>query len=481
MTKIVATLGPASNSPEMIAALVAAGVNCFRLNFSHGSHEDHLNKIKIIRTIEQESDLPIGIIADLQGPKLRIHTIAGGEATLTVGNSFELMLDRQEGSPSGCSLCHQEIFAVAHEGMELLLDDGRLRIQVTQAEADKLQTRVLVGGVLKSNKGINLPGVHLPISALTKRDRVDLEFALEHGADWIALSFVQSERDLLEARKIIGTRAKIIAKIEKPLALKHIDQIIDASDAIMVARGDLGVECDPADVPVMQKMLVRKARAASRAVIVATQMLESMTASPTPTRAEASDVATALYDGTDAVMLSAESASGKYPRESVEFMRRIINRIEQDPEYRFALDRAALDLEDAAPEAIVAAARRVSEVVGASCIVTFSKTGNTTQRASRLRPTCPLLGLTPLTATARMTTLYWGVRSILTPDLTSLDDMTKKGVAIACQYGFASAGDALIITAGIPLGRPGRTNLLRLTMVGEDLDDEVSTTSLPED
>lgn len=452
----------------MISALAANGADLFRINFSHGTHERQELVVRLIRKVEEELDRPIGIIGDLQGPKLRVGELPEAGVPLVEGKPFALTLGGGTNDETECELPHPEMFEVAEPGTDLLLDDGNIRLTITKVSGDRIETEVRQGGLLKPRKGLNYPDRVIPISALSEKDVGDIEFALEAGIDWIAMSFVQRAEDLRRGKEIIGDRARLIAKIEKPEAVRNFDGILEECDAVMVARGDLGVEISQEKVPALQKRMIKKCRAASRPVIVATQMLESMTHSPTPTRAEASDIATALYDGTDAVMLSAESASGRYPAEAVEFMRRIITSTEEDPEYRAAIERESLELEMASSAALVAAACKVAEVVQASAIVSFSKTGNTTMRASRQRPVCPLLGLTPLESTARMATLFWGVRSIKTPDLTSNDDMVNKASNLASKYGFVKDGDRMIVTAGLPLGKPGRTNVLRLAVVGED-------------
>lgn len=467
LTKIVATLGPASDSLQVITKLAEAGSDLFRLNFSHGTHEQHEQTLKNIRVVEKVVDRPIGIIADLQGPKLRVKDLPYEGVRLVEGETFELRLEGGDGDSSGGVLPHPEIFAVAKPDTELLLDDGNLRLKITEVSDGLIKSEVVVGGILKPNKGVNYPGVSLPIAALTAKDKIDLQFALDLEVDWVALSFVQYKEDLIEAQELIAKRARLIAKIEKPLAVENFSTLLDHCEGIMVARGDLGVETSLENVPALQKRMIRQSRARGRPVIVATQMLESMTHNATPTRAEASDVATALYDGTDAVMLSAESASGSHPVKAVEYMRRIICSTEKDPEYQVALHRETMGLEKIAPAAIVAAACTVADVVKAVAIVSFSKTGNTTLRASRQRPNCHLLGLTPLISTARAATLFWGVHSILTPDLTSDDDMVVKASKLATQYGFALDGDSIIVTAGIPLGIPGGTNVLHLAVIGE--------------
>lgn len=452
----------------MIKTLASAGADLFRLNFSHGTHDQHKQSLEYIRKVEEELDRPIGIIADLQGPKLRVACVPDAGIELVEGKAFELRLDECKGDTTGCTLPHPEIFDAAAPDTQLLLDDGNLQLQITAVSDRVLTTKIMVNGLLKPRKGVNYPGRELPIAALTEKDKTDLAFALEIEVDWIALSFVQREADLIEARELIGDKARLIAKIEKPLAVDNFTNLIEHCDAIMIARGDLGVEMPLEKVPALQKRMILECRRASRPVIVATQMLESMTHSSRPTRAEASDVATALYDGADAVMLSAESASGDHPERAVEYMRRIITSTEQDPEHQVAMHRSSLQLETDSPSAIVAAACTVAEVTQATAIVSFSKTGNTTLRASRLRPNCALIGLTPLLKTARAATLFWGVRSITTADLANTAEMVNKASALALKYGFAAEGDSIIVTAGVPLGVPGRTNVLRLAVVGEE-------------
>ena len=468
LTKILVTIGPASSSVEKIQALIDAGANCFRLNFSHGTQDEHRQIYQNIRRCEENSNYPVGVIADLQGPKLRIAGMPADGVTIASGDRITLKLGNETGDAQTCFLPHPEIFAAVQPESMLLIDDGRIRLQAVECGDKQLQAQVVVGGLLKSNKGVNLPGVMLPLSAITERDEQNLEFALDLGADWIALSFVQGPEDLEKARKLIGGRAKLIAKIEKPLAIEKIDEIVAAADGIMIARGDLGVELDAAEVPALQKRLIRLCRTHARPVIVATQMLESMTASPTPTRAEASDVATAVYEGADAVMLSAETATGSFPIEAVDIMRRIIISTEAANDYREDMMRNYDKLRPKISDAIVNAAIQTAGIVNARCIASFSQTGNTTMRASRLRPSCPLLGLTPRIGTARMASLFWGVRSIKAPDLNDPNDMARIVTSIAKGYGFAADGDFVIATAGIPLGKPGRTNVMRVAVVGED-------------
>ena len=465
--KIVATLGPASSAKETVRQLFLAGVDVFRLNFSHGSPADHRARFNMLRELELETGRPIGILADLQGPKLRVGTFAEGPVMLVEGEAFRLDLDPTPGSVQRAGMPHPEIFAALVPGAELLLDDGRLRLVVEQCGPDFAATRVVVGGKLSERKGVNVPGVVLPLTALTPKDRRDLDLALEMGADWIALSFVQRPEDVQEARDIIGTRAAIVSKLEKPSAIDQLDAIVALSDAVMVARGDLGVELPAERVPAIQKRIVRTCRRLGKPVIVATQMLESMVDSPVPTRAEASDVATAIYDGADAVMLSAESASGKFPVEAVTIMNRIIEQVESDPQYRQLIDAshtAARPGADAA-EAVCCAARRTVGLLQAAAIVCYTSSGHTSLRAARERPEAPVLSLTPNLETARRLSLAWGIHSVHIEDVADVRQMTVIACEIARREGFAKEGETIVAIAGMPFGTPGTTNLMRIATV----------------
>lgn len=462
--KIVATLGPASSDPAVVRQLFMAGVDVFRLNFSHGSHADHSERFKTLRALEQETGRPIGILADLQGPKLRVGTFVDGPVMLAQGQSFRLDLDKAPGTAQRVCLPHPEIFAALVPGAELLLDDGKLRLVVQRCGADFAETQVAVGGKLSERKGVNVPGVVLPITALTDKDRRDMALALELGADWIALSFVQRPEDVTEARALIGDRAAIVVKLEKPSAVERLDEIVALTDAVMVARGDLGVELPAERVPAIQKRIVRTCRALGKPVIVATQMLESMIDSPVPTRAEASDVATAIYDGSDAVMLSAESASGKHPVVTVDMMNRIIEQVEADPAYRQLIDAShsvARPSGDVA-EAVCCAMRRAVTLLQATAIVCYTSSGHTSLRAARERPESPILSLTPRLATARRLSLVWGVHSVHTDDVADVDQMTAQACEVARRDRFAEAGQFIVVVAGMPFGTPGTTNLIRI-------------------
>ena len=467
--KIVATLGPASSTPETIRALFDAGVDVFRLNFSHGEHEDHRAVHAAIRTIEADSGRPIGILTDMQGPKLRIGTFADGAIELAEGAPFLLDLEQTPGSIERAPLPHPEIFAAIEPGVELLLDDGRIRLLVEKVSEAHAETTVAVGGTLSDRKGVNVPGVILPLSALSEKDRVDLHFALELGVDWVGLSFVQRPEDVSAARDIIGDRAGIVAKIEKPAAIDRLREIVDAADGIMVARGDLGVELPLEEVPGLQKRIVRAARIAGKPVIVATQMLESMVKSSLPTRAEISDVATAVYDGADAVMLSAESAVGDYPIDAVTMMDRITRQVERDPLYEALVRTDTTNPEATAADAISAAARQVAETLNAAAVVTFTTSGSTTLRAARERPrVTAIIGLTTKLETARRLALVWGVHCVVAEDAQDFSDMVARACEVARNEGIAGDGDRLVITAGVPFGTPGMTNVLRIAWVGDN-------------
>ena len=463
--KIVATLGPASSTKERIRELADAGADVFRFNFSHGSHADHEARFQLVREVEAERGRPVGIILDLQGPKLRVARFAEGKVTLERGAPFRLDLDPAPGDARRVNLPHPEIFRVLRPDQELLLDDGKIRLRVVRCDSDFAETEVRAGGTLSDRKGVNVPNAVLPISALTEKDRADLNFGLELGVDWVALSFVQRPDDLAEARRLIAGRAAVMAKLEKPSAIATLEEIIELSDGIMVARGDLGVEMPPEVVPGLQKRIIRACRSSGKPVIVATQMLESMISAPAPTRAEASDVATAIYDGADAVMLSAESASGAYPVEAVTIMDRIITQVERDELYRSYLDAFHAQAEHTQADAITLAAGLVAHTMSCAAIVTYTTSGATALRASRERPDTPILGLITRMVTARKLTLAWGVHPVFTEDAKDLDEMVGKARAIAKAEGFAQPGSSIVITAGLPFGTPGATNLLRLAWV----------------
>lgn len=462
-TKIVSTLGPASNTPETIKALAAAGVNVFRLNFSHGSHEDHRKNVGYIRAAEREIGRPLAILCDMQGPKLRIGTFKDGVIELHIGDKFRLDMSPEAGDKTRVCLPHPEIFQAMTKGMDLLLNDGLVRLRVDDFGKDYAETTVVTGGRLSNKKGVNVPGVPLPIDALTEKDKMDLQAALDMGADMIGLSFVQRPEDLLLARSLIDGRAWIVSKIEKPAALEHLDEIIRLSDGVMVARGDLGVEVPPEKVPVLQKKIIRACRKGGKPVIVATQMLESMVSNPTPTRAEASDVATAVFDAADAVMLSAETAAGSYPVEAVTLMNKIIMETESHDLYRRYLDAARLEPEHTPESAITASARVTAETLpDAAAIVSYTISGATAGRVSRERPYIPVMCMTPSESVARKMSLFWGVESVVCEPQDLLVDVADKAAQYCRDLLDAKVGEKVIITAGLPFNVTGNTNLLHI-------------------
>ena len=469
--RILATLGPASNTPEKIRALAEAGADAFRINMSHGTHADHLQLIEAIRGLEKTLERPTTILADLQGPKLRVGRFAGKSATLATATTF--VFDRSDlpGTARRVGLPHREIFDAIDPGARLLIDDGKLVLRVTSRSAERIETLVEVGGKISDNKGLNVPDIVLPVAALTDKDRIDLAFALDHHVDWIALSFVQRPEDVAEARRLIAGRAALLAKIEKPAALDRLDEILELSDAVMVARGDLGVELPPERVPPLQKRIVEAARRMGRPVVVATQMLESMTTSPSPTRAEVSDVATAVYDGADAIMLSAESAAGAYPTEAVSMMNRIATSIEADPSYAERVHFTETLPDPTTADAIAQSANTMVGTVSAAAIVCFTTSGSTARRVSRERPAVPLLVLTPSLKTARRVGLLWGAHAVRTRDIASFEEMIAKAKRMALRHGAARAGERIIITAGVPFGTPGSTNVIHIVrLTGDELD-----------
>ena len=463
--KIIATLGPASSNPTMIRSLFDAGADVFRLNFSHGSHSDQESTLNAIRAVENETGRPIGIMVDLQGPKLRIGDLKDGSVMLEKGATFILDSNDEPGDQTRAPFPHPELFQALQPRAQISVDDGRIQLMVERVTGTTAETMVVSGGELTPNKGVNLPGAVLPIAPMTGKDRADLDFSLELGVDWIALSFVQRPVDVAEARKIIGGRAALMAKIEKPSAVNTLNEIIDLADGIMVARGDLGVELPLETVPGLQKQIVRAARTAGKPVVVATQMLESMIGASTPTRAEVSDVVTAVYDGADAVMLSAETATGAYPVETVSTMSRIAAQAERDPLYLPILNAEWAEPEATPVDALSAAARQVAETLGAAAVVTFTATGATTLRAARKRPVVPVVALTHSMRTARQLALVWGVHSVHTEDATDFADMDERACRITCEQGFATSGDTLVITYGVPFGTPGATNTLYIASV----------------
>ena len=462
-TRIVATLGPASRMPQMVRALAEAGVDVFRLNFSHGTHDDHAKALKAVRAAEAAIGRPLAALADLQGPKFRIGEFKGGRIEISPGQHLRFDLDATPGSSRRVELPHPEVLRVLKPGQLLLLDDGKVRLRVIEAAENAAEAEVIAGEALSDHKGVSVPGVTIPVPALTPKDIADVEFALRQGVDWVALSFVQHAADVAALRKITGDRAALLAKIEKPAAIDHLEAILDVSDGMMVARGDLGVELAPEEVPVLQKEIVRAARRRGTPVIVATQMLESMIASPTPTRAEASDVAGGVYEGADALMLSAESAAGAYPREAVAIMDAIIRRVEADPSWPSLMKAEHGEDFDEDVDALIAAAMRAAEARSTACIVAYTTTGGTARRVARERPLLPVLAIAPDERVARRLGLVWGLEPRVATQPRGIAAMTDEAAHMAAELGLAEAGERVLIIAGPPMGAPGAANLLRIT------------------
>ena len=464
-TKIVATLGPASSDRAAITALFSAGADVFRINMSHTTHDRMRELVRVIRDIEREFGRPIAALADLQGPKLRVGAFKDDAVTLLADANFVLDADPAPGDVDRVYLPHPEILTALRPGHTLLLDDGKIRLAVLEASAERAVTRVEVGGRLSARKGVSVPNAVLAVSALTRKDHSDLEAALDAGVDWIALSFVQRPEDIAEAKKIARGRAAVMAKMEKPQAVERLDEIIEAADALMVARGDLGVELPLEKVPGLQKQMTRGARRAGKPVVVATQMLESMISSPVPTRAEVSDVATAIYEGTDAVMLSAESASGQYPVEAVATMNRIAMEVETDTTYREIIDAQRTPPEATGADAIAAAAREIAETLDLNAVVCWTFSGATALRVARERPRSPIMSISPNVSAGRKLALAWGVHSVIAEDARDQDDMVNRACRFAFKEGLAQVGQRIIIVAGVPFRTPGATNMVRIAVV----------------
>jgi pyruvate kinase len=464
-TKILATLGPATTAPDKIRALFDAGVDVFRINMSHTSHAMLGELHASLRALEAAAGRPVGILVDLQGPKIRLGTLAGGPRMLKVGDKVRLVQRASSEAAGEIPVPHPEIFAAIRPKDSLLIDDGRVRLRLCTKDHDWADAEVEIGGEIKDRKGVNLPDTLLPVSAMTPKDRADLDAALALGVDWIALSFVQRPEDVAELKAIVAGRAGVLSKIEKPKALDSLTDILNLSDAVMVARGDLGVELPPEAVPGLQKVITRAARKAGKPVVVATQMLESMIATPVPTRAEVSDVATAVFEGADAVMLSAESASGAYPVEAVQMMDRIAVAVESGPIYQAIIEAQRGTPESTTPDAIMAAVHEVTQTIHAKVIVCWTKSGSTALRAARERSQAPIVALTPSLEISRRLCLVWGMHCVFTDDAHDLDDMVERATQFARNEGFAKSGDHIVVTGGVPIGTRGATNMLRVALV----------------
>ncbi len=467
-TNILATLGPSTDTKEMIAKLLDAGADAFRVNFSHGDHKTHKKRIRFVRELEKERGICIGILADMQGPKLRIGEMSDN-SILVEGEEFVLDTKKEMGNSKRAPMYHKEIYAAIKKGDDLLINDGNLGLRVVETNnKDYAKTVVTIGGVLTSKKGVNLPNTKLDIKAITPKDEKDLEFALKCGVDYIGLSFVQHQEDVLHAKKLVGDKAWIISKFEKPSAVEDLEKIIELSDGVMVARGDLGVECPIQTVPVLQKRIVKEARKQGKPVIVATQMLESMIMAPTPTRAEVSDIATAVYDSVDTVMLSAETAAGRFPVEAVTMMHKIINAVEGDSVCKsMATNSRNKSFNVSQSDAITYGASQVSEVLEkVKAIVTFTSSGFTTRLASRERPCLPIVAITQQVSVARKMSILWGVNCYINKSVyKSLEKAHQIAIKIIKDNDYAKTGDHVILTAGFPLNQQGLTNMLNTVLI----------------
>lgn len=469
--KILATTGPACTDPDMLRRLFLAGADAFRVNMSHGEHEVHAKTIASIRALEKEFNRPISILADLQGPKLRVGKFADGRATIAHGARFTLDADDTPGDATRVQLPHPEILSVVEAGQRLLINDGKIRLRIKEIDGDKVHCIAEVGGVISDRKGVNVPDAEIPIPALTEKDRRDLAFAIEKGVDWIGLSFVQRPEDIAEARRLMGGYGSLIAKIEKPQAIKRLAEIIELSDGIMVARGDLGVELNPEEVPPLQKKIVNATRLTGKPVIVATQMLESMIESPAPTRAEVSDVANAVYDGADCVMLSAETAAGDWPEEAVMMMDSIARQVESDELYRGRIRLLDTPPDPTTADALAHACMTIAETVNINAIAVFTSSGSSARRVARERPAVPVMVMTPSIHTARRVALLWGAHPVSTKDIGSFEEMVAKGKRMALRHGFGGSGSRIAIMAGVPFGQAGATNLVHIVnLTGDELD-----------
>ena len=469
--KILATLGPASSDAKTIRKLMLAGADAFRINMSHGDQKQKAKLVSHIRALEKEFHRPTTILFDLQGPKLRVGHFAGGRTMLETGSTFVFDRDKKAGDSKRVQLPHAELFESVRPGTNILIDDGKVRLNVLEAHDGQIVSEVKVGGAVSDNKGVNVPDVVVPIPALTDKDRDDLQFALDQRADWVALSFVQRPEDVAEARSLIGERAALLAKIEKPAAIDRLNDIIALADAVMVARGDLGVELPPEQVPPLQNKIVACARQFGKPVVVATQMLESMVTSPTPTRAEVSDVATAIYDGADAVMLSAESATGQYPIEAVAMMDRIANSVERDPSYQARIHFTQTRLEPTTADALAGSARQIASTISATAMLCYTSSGSTARRIARERPPVPLLAMSASLHTSRRLGLLWGVQAVHTRDVSNFEEMVEKAKRMALRHHVARGGDRVIVMAGIPFGMAGSTNVLHVVrLIGDELE-----------
>jgi pyruvate kinase len=469
--KIVCTIGPASNSKDIIYRLIKAGMDVARLNFSHGTHTEHKEAIEIIRTGARRYNSPVAILQDLKGLKLRVGSIRGGAITLKKGSILAITTDEIVGNPQEISISYPHLIKDVEIGDKILMDDGLIQLRIVEKEKNKLITKVIEGGILREKKGVNLPRTKISGSSFTEKDKEDLAFGIKMGVDYVAVSFVRSKDDILKVKNWLknhGSDIPVIAKIETPQALENINEIIDVSDGLMIARGDMGVELPPEKVPLIQKHLIQQCNKALKPVITATQMLESMTEHMRPTRAEAADIANAVLDGTDALMLSAETAIGKYPVEALKMMDRIIRATEK--EYLRIKDRSRLIAQGSSPtgfaQAIAEAACMSAVDIKAKAIVAFSKSGFTALLVSKFRPPVSIIGFTVKEETLRRMSLYWGITPQVMRFPSSTDEMISESESALLKRGFVKKGEPIVIIATSPFALGGKTNILKLHRVG---------------
>ncbi len=472
-TKIVCTIGPASESSETLEKLIEAGMNVARLNFSHGSHEEHAGRIHLIREVAQKLNKPVGILLDTKGPEIRTHNMKNGELHLTAGQVIDISMTEVEGTETSFSVTYEQLVEDVEQNSIILLDDGliQLRVLATDVEKGLIHTIVENAGVLKNKKGVNVPGVSVQLPGITEKDAQDILFGIEQGVDFIAASFVRRAKDVLEIRELLeqngGGHIQIIPKIENQEGVDNIDEIILVSDGLMVARGDLGVEIPAEEVPLVQKKLILKCNQVGKPVITATQMLDSMQRNPRPTRAEASDVANAIIDGTDAIMLSGETAAGLYPVESVQTMNKIAQRTENSLDYKSIVSTRSREKEANMTEAISQAVAYTSINLGVKAVLAPTESGNTARMIAKYRPGVTIVAVTGSTNTAQTLTLVWGVHPIVCKRVTTTDEILELAVDESLKHGFVTHGDAVVITAGVPVGEAGTTNLMKVHIIGD--------------
>ncbi len=473
-TKIICTIGPASETEETLSAMMDAGMDVARINFSHGAYADHLEKINRIKKLRAEKGLAVALLLDTKGPEVRLGTFADGRVTLETGASFTLCMYDTEGDASHVSITYRDLWKDITTGTRILIDDGNLELSAEHVDKREIVCRVLHGGEVSNRKGVNLPGVQLSMPFLSEKDRADIKFGVENDFDFIAASFTQCADDILQIRRVLEENGgakdiRIIAKIENAAGVANMDEILSVADGIMVARGDMGVEIPMEDIPVIQKTLITKCYNAGKQVITATQMLESMTHNPRPTRAEITDVANAIYDGTSAIMLSGETAAGQYPVEAVAMMAKIASRTEGDIDYRRRFTERGPEIFSGVTGAISHATCTTAHDLNAAAIITVTKSGSTARMISKYRPETPIIGCATTDKVCRHMNLSWGITPLLIDEMDNTDDLFRHAVEKAFANGLVQDGDLVVITAGIPIGISGTTNMLKVQIVGDVL------------